>query len=597
MILQSLNDYYERMLQDPDRSVPERFWSTENVGWEFEIDGQGNLISVLPLTSGSKNQKRSSMSLQVPEHDNRTSGKKAFFLCDNAAYLLGLDDKEGEAKCALSRDLHLEVLGTVDDPAAQAICEFFEKVVKNRKSLSAEKIEELKRGDMVVFRLKNDTQRIHERAAIKKAWSGYRAFAADDDVVVIGQCAVTGKRSPMARLFPQVTGIRGAKSAGASLVSFNKESFESYGKKQTYNASISTDVAFNAGSALRYLYGDANHYVRYGDTTFLFWTDRPASNEEEWVSQFLGDTIDLRSESKSDLEKISHTLNKIKAGLPLEDCNPEVRFFILGVSPNAARLAVHFFEVDTFGALMRRYGEYLNDIEMVGVKPVSLRTLLRQTAPQGDADAIPSTLINSCVSAMLTGSRFPRGLLQSLLTRTRADHASNNIWDMGQRAALIKAYLVRQERFRKMDTKHDDQEERSFKVALDRQNKDEAYCLGRLFAVLERAQAAAVGEINATIKDRYFGAASTTPSRVFPALIRNSANHFAKLRKENSGLCVMLEKETNEIFSVAAITSEFPKTLSFEKQGAFFLGYHQEKADLWTSKKKDTKDAVDEESL
>ena len=130
-------------------------------------------------------------------------------------------------------------------------------------------------------------------------------------------------------------------------------------------------------------------------------------------------------------------------------------------------------------------------------------------------------------------------------------------------------------------------------MSLDRENTDEAYLLGRLFAVLERAQSAALGETNATIKDRFFSSASSTPSRVFPALIKNGANHFAKLRKEKMGLCTILEKEMDSIFDGFQFGNSFPKRLDSEEQGAFYIGYYQERADLWKSRKKDEADSSD----
>lgn len=590
MILQELSAYYDRLLQDPEKEVPAQYWSTEKAAWEFEIDEHGALVGATPLFTGEGKDAHPAITMQVPEHETRTSGKKPFFLCDNAAYLLGLDKKDGAAKLTLSTELHQAVLADVDDPAAKAILMFFQKTEEALEWLGDSRREKLEEGRFIVFRLTGDSARTHERPAIRQAWESFCLQEASKDTEE-GQCAVTGERSPIATAFPQVTGIPGAQSAGASLVSFNKDSFESYGKKRTGNAAISKDVAFKAGSALRYLFNDPGHRARFGDTTILFWTDRPAEMEKELVSLTFGLGQNLSADSKEDTERIANILGNIKKGRTLEGCDPEVRFFILGISPNAARLAVRFFEVSTFGSLMKHYGEYLNDIDMVGVKPVSLFALLRQTAPLGRAEAIPSTLIHASVHAMLTGNRFPRSLYLTLLSRMRADHASNNAWDMGQRAALMRACLVRDQRFRLKDhnitSQITNQTERRIPVALDKTNKNEAYCLGRLFAVLEHAQAKALGELNATIKDRYFSAASTTPNRVFPVLLRKSTAHFSKLEKEKPGLCRVLENETDDIFKVGDFGTDFPKALGVNEQGPFYIGYHEERADLRAWKKED----------
>lgn len=135
-------------------------------------------------------------------------------------------------------------------------------------------------------------------------------------------------------------------------MSFNLDSFESYGKKQAYNASLSQEVAFNAGSALRYLYGDLKHRVRFGQTTVVFWTDRTAADEELMMLAMLGDEVDPRVEDTADLERIQQTLECMKEGKPLEGYDLETRFFILGLAPNAARLAVRFSKRIRLGPLL-----------------------------------------------------------------------------------------------------------------------------------------------------------------------------------------------------------------------------------------------------
>lgn len=599
MILKELHEYYERLLEDPNAEVSARYWSNEKVGWEFEIDQEGMLISVLPLTSGDEKKPRQFMMMSVPEHDGRTSGVKPFFLCDNASYFLGLDKKNGDKKFEASNALHQSILSQCDDPAAKAACLFFEKRVENSEFLSEERKADLDKGAFIVLRLQGDMGLVHEKPAIKEVWLDYCLTKAGDNSseTSYGQCGVTGERTTLTKMFPLVAGIPGAQSSGASLVSFNNDSFESYGKKKTHNASVSEEVSFNAGSALKFLFNSPDHRKRLGQTTVLFWTDKPAPTEVKLFGSVLEGIPGLKkgdnAESEVDLKRIDSLLECVKKGLPLEGCDPKIRFYILGIAPNAARLAVRFFEMDTFGNLMAHYGDYLNDIEMIDVRPVSFYSLLCQISPRGELKEVPSSLINAFLHAVLTGTKFPRALLTMLISRINADHANKNAWDMGQRAALLKAYLNREMRYSTHDEKNAICKRRSFQMSLDRENTDEAYLLGRLFAILERAQSAALGETNATIKDRFFSSASSTPSRVFPALIKNGANHFAKLRKEKMGLCTILEKEMDSIFDGFQFGNSFPKRLDSEEQGAFYIGYYQERADLWKSRKKDEADSSD----
>lgn len=587
MILQELHRYYGRLLADPECDVPPAHWSTEKAAWEITLAEDGRVVRVLPLTTGEGKELRRFIPMRVPEHGSRSgTGILPFFLCDNAAYLLGLDPKRGEEKRAGARALHEDVLASCDDAGAQAVRAFFERD-DCLEGLDETLRAELAGGGFMVFRLLDDRQRVHEREAVRDAWAAYCDLPSDDDVV--GQCAITGERTSMARLFPQVTGVPGAQSAGASLVSFNLDSFESYGKKQAYNASLSQEVAFNAGSALRYLYGDLKHRVRFGQTTVVFWTDRTATDEELMMLAMLGDEVDPRAEDTADLERIQQTLECMKEGKPLEGYDLETRFFILGLAPNAARLAVRFFETDTFGAIARHYGEYLRDIEMDGVKPRSLRSMLRQTAPLGEADAVPSTLVNNCLHAMLTGGRFPRALPQLVIARMRADHGDNNPWDMGQRAALLKACLVRDQRIAAKEKKRDVVIEGSLQVTLNKENANQGYVLGRLFAVMERAQREAVGEVNASIRSRFIGAASSTPARVFQPLLINYEHHIDKLLKTKRGLGIFLDQELKQAMDLLEASGNvtLPATLSMDDQINFFVGYHQEGRELWKSRKND----------
>lgn len=592
MILQELNHYYERLLADPNRDVPARHWSVEKVAWELVLSRDGKVLGAYRLTDGEGKELRKFISLSVPEHSTRCgTGMLPFFLCDNVAYLLGYDEKRGAEKLAAARALHEEVLDGCGDEGASAVLRFFEHEDRDADLDEAVRADLAEGGGFAVFRLDGNRCRLHERPAVASAWTAYCDTQVSSEVV--GQCAVTGEEGPLARLFPQVTGVAGAQSAGASLVSFNLQSFESYGKSQAYNASISEKVAFNAGSALRQLCADRTHRVRIGETTVVFWADRPAPVEDEIVLMMLDpDEFDRRSENMQVTEEVRNALESMERGLPLQDVDAETRYFVLGLAPNAARLAVRFFETDTLGRMADNFGAYLRDVSMVDVRTSSLRSLLLQTAPLGSSDQLPSTLVNGCMDAMLTGRVFPQALYYAVLSRMRCDHARRNSWDMGQRAALLKACLTRKARLDKECASEQDgavcaDEERGLNVYLDKERTNRGYVLGRLFAVMEHAQRSALGEVSATIRDRYIGAASTTPARVFPHLLHSTQNHVSKLRKFNPGLCVKFEKANDEIMGMLDGPNLFPKTLSAEDQGEFFVGYYQQRVDLWKSHKDD----------
>lgn len=583
MILSELHNLYERLDNDSSGLVPRMGWSNVKVSWELDIDKEGHLLAAIPLTSGLGKTSKDCAMLRVPQHETRTSGVKPFFLCDSCDYLMGLGEGDRVAnRHKASIAFHESVLDGVNGVATRALLLFLHK--DERGPLDPE-AQGLLDGGFAVLRLQGDHCYLQERPEMIEAWE---RFSQAEDDSLIGQCAVTGEIEHLARLFPLITGIPGAQSSGASLVSFNKPSFESYGAKQTYNASISERAAFESGEALRYLFRDQMHHINMSGTHVVFWADRPSPKEDMLMFRLLGGS--LPSEDADTVEAVRSAFIDMRRGRSIDTLNPQTRYFVLGISPNAARLAVRFFFTDTLGTIASNYGQYLRDIALDGQEQYSLGMLLRQTAVLGKPENVPSTLVGPCFSAMLKGSRFPASLIGSLLSRMRADHASNNAWDMGQRASLMKAYLCRKRRYQGSETTR----EGELTVALNRDNDNIGYLLGRLFAVMERAQSAGIGETNATIRDRYIGAAAATPARVFPQLFHGLQNSLTAARKRNTGLSILLERELDEIVGTKLSGDALlPSTLDIEDQGEFYIGYYQERVDLWKPRKDADGNAAD----
>ena len=192
-------------------------------------------------------------------------------------------------------------------------------------------------------------------------------------------------------------------------------------------------------------------------------------------------------------------------------------------------------------------------------------------------DDIPPQLAGEFLRSILTGQRYPRQLLTQIVQRLRADGDIN-----GLRAALIKAVLHRDHR--KGFTKE------AIPMSLEIEGSPLAYRLGCLFAVLEQAQRGALGDVNASIVDRYYGTASSVPYSVFPRLIAGCQNHLSKIRKDKPGFAVNIDKRLGEI--VGALPASFPKQLTIEQQGQFAVGYYHQKQAFFAKKG----DASDTES-
>ena len=331
-----------------------------------------------------------------------------------------------------------------------------------------------------------------------------------------------------------------------------------------------------------------------GGTTIVFWADRKARIEDAMVLQMLGGAP-ASAEDEETLQQAEAALSSIKLGKSLVGVDTSVRYFILGISPNAARLAVRFFETDTLGRLAKSYAQYLKDIDIVdeprlkGRKTTSLLRLLRQTALLSKDDNLPAPLVNPCYRAMLRNTPFPLSLESSLLSRMRADKAAGNLWDLRDRASLMKACLVRRRRHLILGNQSHESE---VTVALNRNNSNVGYLLGRLFAVMERAQQGALGDkVNSTIRDKYMSSAAVTPARVYPTLMSLSQKHLSSLRRggDRGWLVRMLEQEYEE--TVNALSGEgqpIPATLSSDDQMLFYIGYYHERVHIWTKRSEES---------
>ena len=584
MIINSLVDFYDLMLERGE--VPPMGWSRERITWEYVIDCDGALVSVVPLADDSHDY----ILKDVPEHGAKTSGIKPFFLCDKAAILLGYGTERNLKEHDASIEWHRAFFEGCDGLGALAVLRFFERRQDGDKAeLCANNLDGL-----AVFRLYGDDCYVHDRPAIRNLWDEARSKWGDKpakskETKRLVQCGVTGQYSEPAVLFPMVTGVPHAQSSGASLVSFNVDAFCSYGKThkdQAANSCMSAEAAFKAGSALRYLMRDRHHQVTLGNDKILFWTERECIDDSDEVLLFL-DMDAVRAEAGEDvalLAKIEERLSSIREGRPSLGIDAETRYYIMCVSPNMARLSVRFFETGTIGSLENRFGQYLRDTEIDGAstRPRSIRAYVYQTAPLGKAENVPATMIASVMRAMLRGEPFPNSLFVQLISRMRVDKGyrpgSGKPQDvMSLRVPMLKACLLRIAR-----RNHDLETERSLTVSLNENNVNKGYVLGRLFAVLEKAQRDALGNnINATIRDRYIGSASTTPARVFPQLLKLAQHHISKAEYSSS-----LEKSIEAVMSKLDSEEGFPATLSLQDQGQFYIGYYQQKQAFYTKNPK-----------
>jgi CRISPR-associated protein Csd1 len=380
-------------------------------------------------------------------------------------------------------------------------------------------------------------------------------------------------------LHQAIKGVWGAQVAGASIVSFNLDAFTSYGHEQGDNAPVSEAAAFAYTTALnKFLEKGSWNRLQIGDASVVFWADATDAEvaqvaEETFLALF--SDLDEAAESRIHIKPI---LEKIRQGLPVQSLFPQlsqgVHFFVLGLAPNAARLSIRFwFEAD-FGVLAKNYQRYMEDMRIEPADRdgnIALWKYLRETAVLGKGENVPPNLAGEWMRSILTGTHYPLTLLSMVLMRIRADKTVN-----ARRMSILKAILTRNFNLNPQEAP----------VAFDPDNRNKGYLLGRLFAVYEHIQTAALGRnVNATIKDKFYGSASAQPRTVFALLEKGSANHLSKIGKQKAGYRVVLEKRIGEILNLMSPSDDpFPSALSSEEQALFGLGYYHQRSEFFKAK-------------
>lgn len=565
MILQALVEYYENL--EKQGCIAKRGWCQAKISYGIELYTDGRVKGILSLKKEVQAGKKTawvSRNMIVPEMVTRSSGIAANFLCDNSKYILGID-KSGTSKrikdCYLAaKEKHLTILQNVQGEMAGAICKFFrdwnpEKAKENK--VIAERWEEITDGGNLIFCI--GTEFAQEDKGIKEAWEGSLDAVKEG---IQGTCLVTGKKGEISRIHKSIKGVPGAQSSGAALVSFNAPAFESYGKEQSYNAPVGKYAEFAYTTALNYLLAQREYTFPLGDSMVVYWAESAKKEYQDIFSYFIAPTIDNQKVIRGVFEKLKKgeyfNINDIKL-------NPDQKFFILSLAPNAARLSVRFFYQNSFGEILKNIEKHYERLEIV--KPawdeeryLGINDMLRETVNQNSKDKKPvSNMAALVLNAILADSRYPASLYTDTLIRIRAEQGKVT-WG---RAAIIKAYLIKNYKW----------EEGGICMGFDEKSEDTAFILGSLFSVLEAIQLDANPGIKATIRDRYFNSACATPASIFPILIKLKNSHIKKLERDKGSSKIYYEKLLTELMGRLKC---FPKRLSLEEQGRFILGYYHQ---------------------
>lgn len=583
MILQALTAYYEQLLRTGQISAPG--WENQfKVSYWLRINAEGQLIDLVDcrqMVPRGKKEVLAPREMAVPAHVKRASGIAANFLCDNSTYLLGADEKgkpERSIQCfEACAKLHHAILNGVDSPAARAVLAFFDHWKPEEASahpLLADRWKDITGNANLLFDYEGPEGSIlsTEDEAIRAAWQRHYNSASPDAPLV--QCLVTGQQAPAARLHPSIKGVPGAQVAGAALVSFNAPAFCSYGHEQGENAPVSEYAAFAYTTALNTLLASRDHCRILGDTAVVCWAENASPSCCMMAMFGIPENHGL---TEDDLSK---ALDNLAKGQPCswmgEDLQPGQHFYVLGLSPNAARISVRFFYRDTMGKFAAHLQQHAKALEIdrppYDQEPlISISKIVRETLNFKERNPKPSPqLSGALLRAALTGAPYPSTLLHSIASRIHADQKVTP-----NRAAILKAYYLRN-----ASTLSNHKEILDMKL-----NDDSNYCpyvLGRLFATLEHIQSDANSEINTTIRDRYFNAACETPEVVFPTLINLAQKHLKKLTPAQQ---INYNKLLTHLFS--KIDETLPAHTTLPEQGAFQIGYYHQMRKFYTKKDKE----------
>ena len=589
MIINALCDYYDILSQDGESCISSFGYEKNDFYYEIVLTEDGGLSGIIPLVVNKKKDKPKS---SIMPSSMKNSSIAASPVCDNMAYIFGVDGNKGEniiniQKFDSAKQLHLRMFQNAVSKEAVAIRRFFEQwdpktAWENETIIAAASEKGNAFAGNAAFRLAGESRHFHDCDEIKDIWLNENKRLAAEEGEYSAQCSITGEYLPIARLHTQLRGVKGALSTGALLVCFKKDADQSYNLSQSYNSRVSEAAMFKYTTALQHLLDSSKNKLYIGDDTVIFWACSPDKSYENIAyALFAGGRGGDDGKNGGDIivdkdseETIKSVLEHGRKGVPmLPKIDADVRFYVLGLAPNSKRISVRYFHQSSFGGFCEMISRYYDDTRISGRhNHIRVRDLIWSTINTKSKEKKANPLLGGAVMrAMLSGGDCPRLLLSQVILRVKAETSVTQA-----RAAAIKLYLKRNKK------------EEWLSMALNAESRNIPYVLGRAFALLEKMQRdAAEVKLNTTIKDRYFASACSNPVLVFPSLIKLAQHHLPKLsgnylNNELQKCLALVEGET------------FPKAQNMEQQGSFILGYYQQNAKLY-EKREDIANGSDQE--
>jgi CRISPR-associated protein Csd1 len=563
VILPALIDYYDRLAAEPESDIAPFGFSPQNISFILVLEKDGSIHAVQSAQVSDEKEKLRPRQMKVPDYgQKRTAQDRPNFLWDKTDYLFGVSKDSDEPARDANRfkmfcDLHLQFESQIQDELFRAFCMFLKAWEPSNVASISNWTEVV--GQNCVIGLRGEQRYLHELPDAQTAWHSILARLETKP----GFCLTTGAPAAIARLHPPIKRVYDpGGQAEKGIVAFNKDkaAFESYGKEQSFNAPVSVEAAFKYCTALNRLLTDERRRVLLGGATIVFWSEKPTPFEEAFTGMIAGD----KPEDAAAIFRTHEFFESLKAGVSHSGLGDlDTKFFVLGLSPNAARISIRYWLEGTVRQFGGRLRTHIEALEMVGgdsYPPLTIRRMVSSTARLDDGrpdyDSISPHLAGDITRAVLTGLPYPNQLLAAIIARIGADGVVDH-----PRASIIKGFLIRKSK--------------EVFMALDTERIDPPYLLGRLFAALEKTQEDAYeNKLNRTIKDAYFSSASANPASVFPRLCRLSQHHIERLEGSHK---VNRERLIQDII---APLGAFPRVLPLEEQGLFFIGYYHQRQAL-----------------
>lgn len=591
MPIKALNDYYD-LLDSEGMILPEGY-SKVNINYLICLTEEGKIDRLIKYeerqeirdVKGKVKEKWVPRVVQMPQRTQKT-GIDSNFIEHRPLYIFGLNYQEGqlttEDRTSKARKSHqafveknLEFLEGVDSPVVNAYRNFLNGWRPEEETENVElrglKKEYDKSG--YAFCLTGYPDRLlQDEEAVKQRWEQrLRKSSEDGAQSIMAQCGVSGKEAPIARIHGKIRGVYGGHTTGSVLIGYNNPSESSYGREQSYNSNISEGVMKKYTEALNYLLQNTSesnsrkHKMVLDDVTVVFWAMKAGGTCEDMFMAMLYEqpsrmdknaTENMLREMLRSGGKGKMTAERLES---LDMIDPDVDFYMLGLKPNSSRLSVKFFYRRKYADILWNLAMFQGDLQVTEeLEPISISQIKRELiSPRSSSENVNPALLTKLFEAALYNIHYPASLLGTMVKRvkTDSDKKINQI-----RAGVIKACLNR------------NYKKEEFSVALDKENYEQAYLCGRLFAVLEKLQQdASKNSLNRTIKDAYFASASSKPVMIFPKLVRLAQNHLGKIEKP---MLIFYSKLIGEIMD--KLDGEFPETLLLQDQGRFIIGYYQQ---------------------